>query len=99
MLALGGILRQNDHQRPEARGEVIMIEHRVKVITGVRKEAVQEGRDGRLVISVRVPREEGRANMRVCELLALYFSIPVNCVHIVRGQTRSSKIVRVFDCK
>lgn len=67
----------------------------MSVKTGAGKEGVTLSRDGRLIVVVRAPREEGRANARVRTLLAKHFSVKVEEVRIVRGHQRSSKVVRV----
>lgn len=73
------------------------MEYRIRVKPGEGKESVSLARDGRIIVSVRAPREEGRANARACELLAEYFMVPVNNVSVVRGHQQSSKIVRVSE--
>jgi uncharacterized protein (TIGR00251 family) len=69
---------------------------RVKVVANARKESVEEGKDGRLTILLRAPRKDGKANMRLIEILAEYFAVPVSRVRIVRGQQLSSKIVSIY---
>ena len=70
---------------------------RIKIIPNSRKEFVEEGKDGRLIVAVKAPREDGKANERLCELLAQHFATPVSCIRIVRGKTQSSKVVRVLQ--
>lgn len=72
-----------------------MKEYRIKVTIGARKESVETLRDGRLLVSVRVPPKDGRANDRVCELLAQYFDVHRDKVSIRSGHTRSTKTIRV----
>jgi uncharacterized protein (TIGR00251 family) len=72
------------------------MEVRVKVTVNARKESLEEGKDGRLLIALRAPREDGRANARLVEVLAERFGVPVNRIHIVRGHQRSSKIVAIL---
>ena len=71
------------------------MEYRGKATTGVRKESVRLGRDGRLIVSVSAPRKGGAANERMRELLAEYFGVPFNAVIIRRGHTSSTKSVFV----
>ena len=73
------------------------MEYRIKVNVGVGEEGVALARDGRLIVSVRAPREEGTANARARELVAEYFSIALKDVSIVRGQQRSSKVIRIKE--
>jgi len=72
-----------------------MMDVRIKVLPNSRKEFVEEGKDGRLIVAVKAPREEGKANERLLELCARHFSVPLECVRIVRGKTESSKTIRV----
>lgn len=72
-----------------------MTDIRIKIIPNSRKEYVEESKDGRLIVAVRAPREEGKANERLCELLAAHFSLPLESVRIIRGKTQASKLVRI----
>lgn len=74
-----------------------MTDIRIKIIPNSRKEFVEEGKDGRLIVAVKAPREEGRANERLCELLARHLGVSVSQIRIVRGKTQSSKVVRVVQ--
>lgn len=71
------------------------MEVRVKVIPNTRKESLEVGKDGRLIVAIRAPREEGQANARLLEVLAHYFAVPINHLHIVRGHQRSTKVIDV----
>jgi uncharacterized protein (TIGR00251 family) len=72
-----------------------MIDIRIKTIPHSRKEFVEEKEDGRFVVAVKAPQEEGKANARLCVLLARHFSVPLEDIRIIRGKTQSSKLVRV----
>lgn len=74
-----------------------MKEVRVKVQTGVKRELIEEGDDGRFLVSVNAPRKEGRANERVCELIAAHFLVPVERVRVVRGKSEASKTIRIYE--
>jgi uncharacterized protein YggU (UPF0235/DUF167 family) len=73
------------------------MEIRVKVTPNARRESLEEGKDGRLIITLREPREEGRANVRLVALIAQHFLVPENRVRIVRGHQQSSKIVAILE--
>jgi uncharacterized protein YggU (UPF0235/DUF167 family) len=73
-----------------------MKEFRVKVHTDGKKELVEEGEDGRFLVTVRAPRKEGRANERLRTLLAKHFLVDVEQVQIIRGKDQSSKTVRLY---
>jgi uncharacterized protein YggU (UPF0235/DUF167 family) len=65
----------------------------VKVRTGVKKESVTEGRDGRLLVAVSAKREAGKANERLREVLAAHFGLSVDAVVIRHGKTSATKTV------
>ncbi|HEY9585109.1 MAG TPA: DUF167 domain-containing protein [Candidatus Paceibacterota bacterium] len=73
------------------------MEYRVKVTASAKKESIEVGRDGRLIIHVSAPREGGRANERMRELLAEYFDVSFDAVIIRRGQTSPTKTVFVKE--
>ena len=73
------------------------MEYRVKVVAGKKKESVVLGRDGRLLVSVSMPREEGKANERMRELLAKHFTVSPDAITIRRGHTSATKTVFVKD--
>lgn len=67
----------------------------MKVETGKKKESVNIARDGRLLVSVSAPREEGKANERMRELVAEHFGVVCDAVTIRRGHTSPTKIIFV----
>ncbi|OGL89379.1 hypothetical protein A3H75_01650 [Candidatus Uhrbacteria bacterium RIFCSPLOWO2_02_FULL_51_9] len=71
------------------------MEYRVKVTPGKKKESVTVAPDGRLLVFVSAPREEGRANERMCELLAEHFGVPLSAITIRRGHTSATKTIFV----
>ncbi len=73
------------------------MEYRVRVTTGKKKESIEVGRDGRFLVSVSAPKEEGRANKRMCELLAGHFGVPFDAIIIRRGHTNSTKTIFVKE--
>ncbi|MEK7118261.1 MAG: DUF167 domain-containing protein [Patescibacteria group bacterium] len=71
------------------------MEYKVKVTTRKRKESVEVGRDGRLLVSVSAPQKNGKANERMRELLAKHFGVPFDAVTIRRGHASTTKTVFV----
>jgi uncharacterized protein YggU (UPF0235/DUF167 family) len=69
--------------------------YRVKVKTEEMQEGVTLAKDGRLLVSVKAKREEGRANERCVKLLAQYFRVSDEDVSIIRGHAQSTKTVLV----
>ena len=64
---------------------------RVKVVAGARRERVEEGKGGALIVRVREEARRGEANERVRQLLALHFGVPVRTVRIVSGARSPGK--------
>ena len=60
-----------------------------------RDEVVGVQEDGSLKVKVTAAPERGRANAAVCELLAEVFGVPKRNVEILRGDTSTSKLVRI----
>ena len=67
----------------------------IVVKTRSKREGEQPGDDGTLLVMVRTPPVEGRANERVIELIARHFGKPKRAVTIVSGRTAKHKIVEV----
>lgn len=65
---------------------------KITVNAGARKEAIAEKGD-RLVIDVREPAEDGRANARILEIIRARF--PGKPVRIIHGHRASHKTVSV----
>ncbi len=69
---------------------------RVRTKVNQKKEGVSVLRDGRLRVAVRADRSEGKANLRVRELIALHFGVSLGNVHIISGHTQPTKQVKVM---
>jgi len=67
----------------------------IRVIPRSRHEAVDLGRDGRLVVRTTTAPVDGAANDRVIELLAEYFGVRRRQVEIVTGHRSRTKTVRI----
>ncbi|MDL9938285.1 DUF167 domain-containing protein [Gordonia sp. ABSL1-1] len=57
--------------------------------------AVEEGPDGSLILFVREPATEGRANKAVAEVLAAHLGVPKSKVALIGGATSRTKRFRV----
>lgn len=68
---------------------------KVTVSPGSKKETIEEVGDRAYRITVREPAEQNLANRRVCELLALEFSVPSRAVRILTGHRSRSKMVSI----
>ena len=71
----------------------------MKVIADSKKESVMLAKDGRFLVSVSAPREEGKANERMRKLLAEHFGVPLAYVTIRCGHTSGTKTVFVSSLK
>ncbi len=50
-----------------------------------------------LQIKVRVKPQDGKANIRVLELLAMALVLPVSRLQLLRGATGRDKLVQILD--
>ncbi len=67
----------------------------MKVKAGAKREVFTEKSPDHFLISVREKAERNMANKKVCELIAVYFKIPVGKVKIVSGHQSPSKILSI----
>ncbi len=68
----------------------------VRVKPNSKNEEVR--RDGHiLLISVKQPPKEGKANQSVIKLLAQHFGVPQSQVRIISGPASRNKIVEILD--
>lgn len=51
--------------------------------------------DNELLVYVREPALEGKANKAVIQLVAEYYDVPKTSIEIVRGLTSSHKVLRI----
>lgn len=56
---------------------------------------VQPSLDGELLVHVREPAIDGKANRKVIELLSEYYEIPKTRIEIVRGLTNRIKVINI----
>ena len=68
----------------------------VRAIPNAKKVEVEE-RDGILRVKINLPPVEGKANKRLIEVLAEYFSIPKSRIKIIRGGSSKNKIIEILE--
>ncbi len=68
---------------------------RVEVVPDARREEVTEGKNGMLVLRVKEPAEQNRANDRVRELVAERLMLPVQKVRILTGHHSRIKMLTI----
>ena len=68
----------------------------VRVKPGSKKgPLVQPSLDGELLVYVREPALEGKANKAVIELLAEYYDTPKSNIEIIHGHTARTKLMQI----
>jgi len=68
---------------------------KVRVVAGAKKEEFIKKDENTFLISVKEKAERNMANKRICNIIALFFKVPLNKVHIVNGHQSPSKILSV----
>jgi uncharacterized protein (TIGR00251 family) len=58
-------------------------------------ESVVQSEDGGLIVKVRVPPVDGKANERVIELLAEHFKKPKSLIKLLHGSSGKKKIFEI----
>ena len=69
----------------------------VRVTPGAREDAVTGWQDDMLRVRVRAPAERGKANDRVCRLIASTIGVPPTSVSVVHGAASRDKHVEIQD--
>lgn len=67
----------------------------IRVVPRAKKTGVAPAADGTLVVKVREPAEDGRANDAVIEALAEHFKVKPRAVTIIHGHASRRKLVEV----
>ena len=68
-----------------------------KVMAKARKESLKETKQGYFSISVKEKAENNMANVRVVELLAEHFGVPISKIRIINGHHSPSKLFSVEE--
>jgi hypothetical protein len=70
----------------------------VRVKPGSKKgPLVQTSLDGELLVYVREPAVDGKANKAVIELLAKYYETPKSSIEIIRGHAARTKLIQILE--
>ena len=67
----------------------------VKVTAGAGKESFKKKNEDHFEISVKEKAERNMANIKIVELLAEHFKIPISKVRIINGHKHPSKLLIV----
>ncbi len=68
----------------------------VKVKPGSKKEGVTKVDDSHLIVSVKEPPVEGKANEAIIRLLRDYFHIPKSHIQILKGGRSKNKVIEIL---
>lgn len=68
---------------------------RTHVIPGARKESIEEGEGGVLMLRVREPASGNQANKRIREIIAERFNTSLANVRILTGHRSPSKMISI----
>ncbi|HIK25639.1 MAG: DUF167 domain-containing protein [Thermosynechococcus sp. Uc] len=69
----------------------------VIVKPNARQSAVSVSPDGQLVVAVRAPASDGKANQELIAVLADYFQVPKSRLQLVKGHTSRHKVIELLD--
>jgi len=69
----------------------------VRVKPNSRENRVQKLDENRLVVFVKEPQQEGKANQALIETLSSYFGLPQQNIAIARGRRSKQKIINIDD--
>jgi uncharacterized protein YggU (UPF0235/DUF167 family) len=70
---------------------------KVRVYPGMKKESVNKIEEDSFEIITKAPAERNLANIRVRELIAMEYEVPVSAVRLVTGHRSPSKILEVIS--
>ena len=70
---------------------------RVTVKPLARKAEVAESAGGEYRVAVRAPARDGKANLELIEILAMYFNLPKSRFKVVRGHSARQKLIEIVD--
>lgn len=71
------------------------VQFAVKVVPGATRDRVVGLLGEALKVQISAPPERGRANERLCEVLAAVLAVPVRSVQVVGGASNPRKVVAV----
>lgn len=74
-----------------------MGKQRILVKPNARQCSVSVGLDGQLVVAVRAPATDGKANQELIAVLADYFQVPKSRIQLVKGHTSRHKVIELLD--
>lgn len=76
-----------------SRGD--LVQFAVKVVPGAARDRIAGLLGDALKVQISAPPERGRANERLCEVLAAVLGVPVRSVEVASGAANPRKVVAV----
>lgn len=73
------------------------VQFAVKVVPGAARDRIAGLLGDALKVQISAPPERGRANERLCEVLAAALGLPTRAVQVVSGTSNPRKVVAVRD--
>ena len=67
----------------------------VKVKPNSKKDEVAKGPDGMIMVRIKAPPVEGKANKYLIEFLAEYFDMPKSRISLLKGETNQYKTIDI----
>lgn len=74
-----------------------MTKKHVIVKPNARQSSVSVSPQGELVVAVRAPASDGKANQELIAVLADYFQVPKSRIQLVKGHTSRHKVIELID--
>ncbi|MBD2438377.1 DUF167 domain-containing protein [Nostoc sp. FACHB-110] len=73
------------------------MQKRVKVKPNSKQQKITEEVDGSLIVNLKSPPVDGKANEELIRLLADKYDVPKSCITIKSGLTSRQKLVEIED--
>jgi uncharacterized protein (TIGR00251 family) len=71
------------------------MQKRVKVKPNAKRNSIEESADGSLIVHLKSPPVDGKANEELIKLLAEKFDVPKSYIRIKSGATSRQKLVEI----
>lgn len=76
-----------------------MVQKKVKVKPNAKQQKITEQEDGSLIIHLKSPPIDGKANEELIKLLAEKLNVPKSYIRIKSGLTSRQKLVEIDDIR
>jgi uncharacterized protein YggU (UPF0235/DUF167 family) len=68
---------------------------KIRAKVNAKKESVVKKDDETFIIAVREKAERNDANHRICQIIADFYSLNIEKVHIIKGHKSPSKLLKI----